>query len=148
MNKKQIYDGYYHSSTVYQLAHGLKKVIPTIQCKPLATGNLEVSIPAQNWKHKNVQTQFNNILNVSGYFIAVQETRQHPYTNERLQIMELEARYNEQELSDTVYNEYHGIVYHLAPTIKANKILKYGLSPKSQNKLAYHPERLYFTIVR
>lgn len=37
------------------------------------------------------------------------------------------------------------ILYHATPTNKEQKILKVGLSPKTQSLLSYHPERVYFT---
>lgn len=37
------------------------------------------------------------------------------------------------------------ILYHTSPLKFKNKILKYGLSPRSGNKLSKHPERIYLT---
>ncbi len=34
-------------------------------------------------------------------------------------------------------------IYHLSIVEYEKKILKYGLSPKSKNKLSYHPDRIY-----
>jgi hypothetical protein len=34
-------------------------------------------------------------------------------------------------------------LYHLTPTQNVNKILKFGLVPKSRSKKAFHPDRIY-----
>ena len=45
-------------------------------------------------------------------------------------------------INDMVQNEEY--IYHLTPTNKVEKIIKYGLTPKTNNKLFKYPERIYF----
>ena len=39
-------------------------------------------------------------------------------------------------------------LYHITPENKLNKILKIGLTPRSENKIGEHPERIYFFITK
>lgn len=36
-------------------------------------------------------------------------------------------------------------LYHICRTIDKDKILRYGISPKSKHKISYHPDRIYIT---
>ena len=54
-------------------------------------------------------------------------------------IITYDAKYNEEIKLDS-----EGFLYHLTPDISWDKISKYGLTPKTQNKIADHPERIYF----
>lgn len=58
----------------------------------------------------------------------------------------IESRFGLSEVSEQIYNEYNGIVYHITNENNLAKILKYGLYSKSKNKKVIHPERIYFTI--
>lgn len=75
-----------------------------------------------------------------GYFIAGEyiERNNHVYI--------IETIYGVTELTDYVYNECKGALYHITNIRNANKILTQGLCTKSRNKRATHPERIYFTI--
>lgn len=44
---------------------------------------------------------------------------------------------------DTPAIIHEKFLYHLTPSVYVNKILKYGLIPKSRSKKAYHPDRIY-----
>ena len=48
------------------------------------------------------------------------------------------------EISDIIYNDNNGILYHITTKENADKILKYGLEPRSESKKTWHPERIYF----
>lgn len=45
--------------------------------------------------------------------------------------------------SDYIYDDLTGIVYHITKTKYVDKIIKYGLVPKSANKGCIHPDRIY-----
>jgi len=50
--------------------------------------------------------------------------------------------------SESIYhangNNKPTFLYHITPAANMNNILTNGLSPKSNSKLGYHPERIYF----
>ena len=46
------------------------------------------------------------------------------------------------DVTDKVYRE-NNYLYHITKRNKLDKILRFGLQPKSQSKKAYHPERVY-----
>jgi len=48
------------------------------------------------------------------------------------------------EKTDEVYKESAGILYHLTTKDRINKILKYGLEPRSENTRFDYPGRIYF----
>lgn len=75
-----------------------------------------------------------------GYFIA-----KCAYENKNNYVYIIETTYGLTELTDYIYNEYNGILYHITNTKSVNKILKQGLCTKARNKQAKHPERIYFT---
>jgi hypothetical protein len=54
-------------------------------------------------------------------------------------ILKLEANY------DKPTKDQIGILYHITHLRKKDKILKIGLCPKSDEKIAHHPARVYFT---
>lgn len=47
---------------------------------------------------------------------------------------------------DTDLKEIPGVLYHVCRTIDLTDIKRYGLSPKSKNKISYHPDRIYVTV--
>jgi hypothetical protein len=78
-----------------------------------------------------------------GWFVANQEKHYDNDDNIISISIEFEPKYD---------IEYNGMrkkqtkFYHITPTIYwENKISKIGLSPKSQSKQSYHPERVYLT---
>lgn len=46
------------------------------------------------------------------------------------------------EVTEKVYNECK-YLYHITKSKRVDKILKFGLQPKTHSKKAYHPERVY-----
>lgn len=44
---------------------------------------------------------------------------------------------------DILEENYPNILYHVCETKHLNKILKYGLIPKSRSKKSFHPDRVY-----
>ena len=94
------------------------------------------------------------LVNTLGWFIAMYavndyDTRPKKYKYDqllinmekyKLQWMILETKY------DLELNKYKiSELYHVSPVEFKNKIEKLGLVPKSQSKIATHPERIYFT---
>jgi len=57
-----------------------------------------------------------------------------------LHSFQIEAKFD-LDVSDCGFD----ILYHITPSVDDNKIQKIGLVPKSLSKVAYHPERIYFT---
>jgi hypothetical protein len=94
------------------------------------------------------------LINNLGWFVASYSVFDNSYTSKQydydqliqdikmygLEWIRLEAKYdlelNKYELSD---------LYHVSPEKYQEKIQKIGLVPKSQEKRAHHPERIYFT---
>lgn len=52
----------------------------------------------------------------------------------------LEAKHGH-EINDI--QKTHSVLYHITPTKNVEKIMKIGLTPRTQNKIANHPERIY-----
>ena len=48
------------------------------------------------------------------------------------------------DVSEKIYNNSNGILYHITSKDNVEKILKYGLEPRSENKKGWHPKRIYF----
>jgi hypothetical protein len=59
--------------------------------------------------------------------------------DKRLMSFQLEAKY---DIEANIYD--FDILFHVSPFIYKEKILKYGLFPKSKEKIIKHPERIYF----
>jgi len=74
-----------------------------------------------------------------GWFEALKQNN----TNEILIVFE--AKFDK-DVTDFVYKNRKGILYHVTPSIYLKKIFKYGLMPKTYLKLANHPNRVYFTM--
>jgi len=79
-----------------------------------------------------------------GYFISKYTTDgtnwEIDYTKHTKPIaLYLEPKY------DYLIDNIPDILYHASPLKFKNKILKYGLSPRSGNKLSKHPKRIYLT---
>lgn len=47
------------------------------------------------------------------------------------------------DYTDYIYNDLDGIVYHITKKKYVDKIIKYGLVPKTSNKGCIHPDRIY-----
>lgn len=77
----------------------------------------------KSFKYDKIKEQDNlqDILNENFYYIQI----------------EAEAKYN---LKLNIPDK----LYHITETKNVNKILKIGLIPKSKNKKANHPDRIYF----
>lgn len=50
------------------------------------------------------------------------------------------------DITNVVYNDYDGILYHVTSDITYNKILKQGLVPKSCSEIGKYPDRIFFTL--
>lgn len=47
--------------------------------------------------------------------------------------------------TESIYQNKNGkFLYHITPLVNLEKIKKIGLTPKTNSKLSYHPERIYF----
>lgn len=75
-----------------------------------------------------------------GYYITTSE-----YNAEKLYIYIIEATYGYKDVTDKVYNEFNGIVYHITTISHIHKIKQIGLIPKHLDKKVTHPGRIYFT---
>jgi hypothetical protein len=60
--------------------------------------------------------------------------------DKKLYSLQLEAKYD-LELNGRNFD----FLYHSTPSVNDDKINSIGLVPKSRNKIAYHPDRVYFT---
>lgn len=81
-----------------------------------------------------------NIAKFYGYFIASCDYDKNNF------VYIMESVYGVSDVTDYVYNECNGIIYHITHEKRVYKILQQGLCTKSQNKRAVHPPRIYFTI--
>lgn len=92
------------------------------------------------------------LINNLGWFISSFSTIQNKKWNKfdknilmgalkysTLLLFQVEAKFD-LEVTDQSF----GILYHITPSINDGRIQKVGLVPKSLNKIAYHPERIYF----
>ena len=93
---------------------------------------------------KNKLNQFLKYANNLGWFPSYLSTptykgkwNEKTYDN-FLSKLRFEAKFDEQMVENIP-----PILYHITPTQNVNKILKFGLSPKSRSKASYHPERVY-----
>lgn len=66
-----------------------------------------------------------------------------PHKRNTIQIV-VEAKYGINVVED-ITKRYKS-VYHTTPSTRVEKILKLGLSPRSESKMAKHPERIYFAL--
>lgn len=74
-----------------------------------------------------------------GWFEALKQNN----TDEILIVFE--AKFDK-DVTDFVYEDRKGILYHVTPSMYLKKIFKYGLMPKTYIKLSTHPDRVYFTM--
>lgn len=95
---------------------------------------LKIAI-SKNFDHNSLT--FKNLLNKYNVFIN-KIINSSPYKLIYIEENDLDNLYNE------VISKYNGILYHITTKENANKILKYGLEPRSENKKTWHPERIYF----
>jgi hypothetical protein len=84
--------------------------------------------------------EIENILDFYGYFIAKYDKNIGYY-----KILG-ESKFGLLEVTDSIYKEKNGIVYHLTDYCHINKILKNGLVPKHKDKWSPHPDRIYLLI--
>lgn len=80
-----------------------------------------------------------SLKNKSGW---IKFDRDNFTTNEiliNLQSFQIEAKFD-LDISDWDFD----VLYHVTPSVNDSKIQKIGLVPKNVNKIAYHPERIYF----
>ena len=76
-------------------------------------------------------------MNLCGYYPSKIQVSHDKST----QFITYEPRH-QNKINELVRNEKY--IYHLTPTTKVEKILKNGLSPKTNNKKFQYPDRVYF----
>lgn len=79
-------------------------------------------------------------LNLGGYFLE-REGIDKKYN--QFYFLLYAPKYDFFDYTDYVYNDLNGIVYHITKKAYVDKIIKYGLVPKSKNKGCIHPDRIY-----
>jgi hypothetical protein len=108
---------------------------------------------------KTAKKQLQEILAITnnlGWFPAFISSynESNTYTNSKYSIEDftnfidnnfLEILFTFEAKYDIPVEKYPSILYHVCNINVADKILKYGLSPKTRSKKAYHPERIYIT---
>lgn len=99
---------------------------------------------------KNIRIEFRNAFDTSNveYQSLLNLYNYYEAKNIDNKIITLAPRISE-DMSDDVYNDSNGIIYHMCPSYLADKILKYGLRPKGgKNSKIYrnrvwHPKAVY-----
>ena len=87
------------------------------------------------------------IIETSGYFIASMGMDKEGDPKNAFELLKNEQRVSlfiEPNYDEEMYidNEY---IYHATPKKYVEKILKYGLAPKTKNKRSFYPSRVYFS---
>jgi hypothetical protein len=113
----------------------------------LDNGNIFIELYDLNLK--NLEFYFSLIGNL-GYFISEYEHNNIIKKYNKDDIMFL--FYKNFKIDITIYVEPYydieiknipDILFHITPNIFVDKILKYGLFPKSKNKISFHPDRIF-----
>lgn len=82
--------------------------------------------------------EFISLCNLFNVFIAREEKRTQTLTDLTFE------QYKPKEITKEVFQ--YSYAYHLTNSNVVDKILKYGLQPKSHSKKSYHPERVYLLL--
>lgn len=77
------------------------------------------------------EKKLDRLLGVLGWF------RSNTLRNSKGTFIQVEPKY------DVLEQHLPAFLYHVTPITKVDKILKLGLTPKSNNRLTKHPERVY-----
>lgn len=102
---------------------------------PLTYGTEEASVITIIVKRGTEEEKIKHFFNTCGWPLA----EEHKYEKDKTSVViTFEKRRQEDELPVPKF------LYHLTPENKVDKILKFGLVPKAQNKLSEHPDRIYF----
>lgn len=127
------------------------------------TGNMQVTVRKDvdiiiNFSYTVTTGQYKQLLqliNACGWFVCsihpVSRFQWMKYDEQHalklleihgLRAISIEAKYDSDTSTDMLSRGY---LYHVSPTKYEDRILKIGLIPKSKNKIATHPERIYLT---
>lgn len=82
--------------------------------------------------------QFISLCNLYNVYISEEKK---PYPNLDLTWVVFDQT-KPKDVTDEIYKE-NKFLYHITNSKVVDKILKYGLQPKSHSKKSYHPERIY-----
>lgn len=102
-------------------------------------------------KNKNDFEKLKQIMDLYGWVLAKPRPGEYPQNKVINNISyfeyKYEARYDKNE-TEKIYHA-HGnnkptFLYHITPAANYYKIIENGLSPRTNSKLGYHPERVYF----
>jgi hypothetical protein len=112
----------------------------------ISSGYLDIHLPLEKRTEKYINRLI-NLLNNMGYFFSTWfkegSTRFEKVENliyEKTGIIRFEPKF------DVEYMPKNRYLYHVTDRKFLPKILKYGLVPKSKNKVSKHPDRIYLVI--
>lgn len=153
MNRqKKLYEGLIMSYPSYSLEQKIKKDIPdSIINIEKSNGSDKLIIYLIEETIDKTIDILNNILQIYGWKISYPRNNDTPIYQEidnRIYFKYLVDAIYDIDVSDNIYNlnRNNGIskLYHLTPYINLKKILTSGLTPKSNSKMEFHPDRIYF----
>jgi hypothetical protein len=133
-----IVEGLIHTYPTEKSVNIIKKRFPELTIEVESDGEIYI----ENQPPQKLE-KYLPIINNLGYFISKltingQEWIKEYSSNTMPIAFILEAKYDyEVDIPDELY--------HASPIKFKDKILKYGLTPKTGNKLSNHPERIYLT---
>ena len=116
------------------LSKDIKNVNGVIYSRMLNDHNFTLCVSVNSIYDKD---SFEKLLNKHKAFIS-KTVDGIPYNHIYVEDNDLENVYDE------IMSKYNGVLYHITSKENADKILKYGLEPKSIKKKTWHPERIYF----
>lgn len=118
------------------IKEGIRKL--AVQISMTIDDKLVVMTTAGN--KEELKAEIGKYLDAYGYYLA----RECQYKDDKtLYDLIYEAKYDLEEMSEYVYETLHGLVFHVTKKKYLEKIMRYGLIPKSQNKGANYPDRIY-----
>lgn len=150
-NQYKLYEGLITSHPREKLIQSLKKRFPNSMNLQYEKKNNDLNIFLHHTKPIKIP-DLKQLLNNFGWFITEIELNGNSFKGN--------DKNAEQKLENFDFNQAWVIVhpkydveikkippflFHATPSNKVDKILKIGLSPKTQSALAYHPERIYLT---
>jgi len=134
------------SMFVYQISKLLTAKDIEYNINYLFNGNIFIDLINMN---KNDLNFYFRLIGNLGYFIS-----EYKFNNINKKYIKDDIDflfYNKEKIDISIYVEpYYDveiknleILYHTTPNIFVDKILKYGLIPKSKNKISFHPDRIF-----
>lgn len=151
-NQRKLYEGLIMSYSSSSLKQKIEKdIIDSIVNIEKPNGSEKLIIFLKEESADTSIDVLNKVLQVYGWKITYPKNTDTPIYQEingELYCKYLVDAIYDMDTSESIHNTYGNNkptkLYHVTPKVNLNKIMTTGLTPKSNSKIEYHPERVYF----